>query len=504
MAKESTILIVDDEAVGRETLEGVLFGRGYELAFAGNGAETLAKAAELVPDLILLDVMMPDMDGFEVCQRLRANRLLADVPIIMVTALDDRESRLQGIEAGADDFLTKPFDRLELRARVRTITRLNRYRRLLTERIRFEWVVERSGDGYLVLNEEDGVLYANSQARLYLGIHSLESRLRDLAQGEPNLDETKDQDKPIAETFLDLAKRQYRCEPQAAWSTWGRPSSSDQLSPRYLVRPESETANAFWLQVDVLDLPSGSDSDRVIRLRDITSEVARQRDMRGFHEAITHKMRTPLTIMLGSLSLLARRGHMMDGENVVQLSTNALAGTERLRDTIEDVFQYLHVSSLTKPDARFDLGQLQPMVEEIGSHLEIESVTVSCPKELRGSRLRLSRQGIELILWETLENAKKFHPQQNPSVEVTVSHTGPTEIRLQIQDDGVTVSPEHLAKLWTPYYQGEKYFTGEAKGMGLGLPAIAAMVWEVGGTCHARNRADGPGVTIELVLLLEE
>jgi DNA-binding response OmpR family regulator/nitrogen-specific signal transduction histidine kinase len=131
MEENSTILIVDDERIGRDTLEALLVGQNYDLAFASDGAEALTRAAELTPDLILLDVMMPGMDGFEVCQRLRADPLLADVPIIMVTALDDRDSRLRGIEAGADDFVSKPFDRVELRARVRTITRLNRYRQLL-------------------------------------------------------------------------------------------------------------------------------------------------------------------------------------------------------------------------------------------------------------------------------------------------------------------------------------------------------------------------------------
>jgi response regulator RpfG family c-di-GMP phosphodiesterase len=83
---------------------------------------------------MLLDVMMPDMDGMEVCRRMRAAPDLAEMPIVMVTALSDDESRVQGIEAGADDFISKPFSAAELRARVRTITRLNRYRRLAAER----------------------------------------------------------------------------------------------------------------------------------------------------------------------------------------------------------------------------------------------------------------------------------------------------------------------------------------------------------------------------------
>jgi signal transduction histidine kinase len=128
------ILIVDDDPSSRAALEASLDGQGYTLQMAENGIQALEQASTLQPDLILLDVMMPDMDGFEVCRRIRSTPGLAEVPIIILTALDDTASRLEGIEAGADDFLSKPFDRQELCARVRTISRLNRYRILLQQR----------------------------------------------------------------------------------------------------------------------------------------------------------------------------------------------------------------------------------------------------------------------------------------------------------------------------------------------------------------------------------
>lgn len=131
MPDKSTILIADDDIVARTALEMLLEPDGYELVFAADGPEALEKAEKLLPDLILLDVIMPTMQGFEVCRRLRANPTLADLPIVMITGFSNRETRLQGIEAGADDVISKPYDQVELRARVRTITRLNRYRRLL-------------------------------------------------------------------------------------------------------------------------------------------------------------------------------------------------------------------------------------------------------------------------------------------------------------------------------------------------------------------------------------
>jgi putative two-component system response regulator len=130
----SLVLIVDDEYIGRETLQSVLEGEGYELEMAENGFQAIEKAKQLLPDVILLDVMMPGMTGFEVCQRIRSDPQIAEIPIIILTALDDRESLLSALKAGADDFISKPFDRFELRARLLGITRLNRYQKLLQER----------------------------------------------------------------------------------------------------------------------------------------------------------------------------------------------------------------------------------------------------------------------------------------------------------------------------------------------------------------------------------
>jgi CheY-like chemotaxis protein len=134
LENHSLIMVVDDQRLGQIALASLLEPEGYRLTFASSGPEALAQMRILVPDLVLLDIMMPEMDGFEVCRLLRADSALALIPVVMVTALDDQASLLQGLEAGADDFLSKPVNRAELRARVRTITRLNRFRTLLNER----------------------------------------------------------------------------------------------------------------------------------------------------------------------------------------------------------------------------------------------------------------------------------------------------------------------------------------------------------------------------------
>ncbi|NPV86641.1 MAG: response regulator [Anaerolineae bacterium] len=128
------VLIIDDEKRQRDVLESVLFNQGYELYFAENGPQGLQMAREYLPDVILLDIMMPDMDGFQVCEVIRADDMLKEAPVLFLTALEDKEARIRGLEVGADDFITKPFDITELRTRLRTITRLNRYRSLMKHR----------------------------------------------------------------------------------------------------------------------------------------------------------------------------------------------------------------------------------------------------------------------------------------------------------------------------------------------------------------------------------
>ena len=137
------ILVVDDTLAARELLEDLLTSEGYAVVACENGRDALAEAIARPPDLVLLDVMMPQMSGFEVCERLRANPAVAEVPILIMTALHDRASRLRGLEAGADDVLVCPFDDEILRARVRTVIRLNRYQQLSRNRHQLEILTHR-------------------------------------------------------------------------------------------------------------------------------------------------------------------------------------------------------------------------------------------------------------------------------------------------------------------------------------------------------------------------
>ncbi len=123
-ARPPLILVVDDNPLNVEPLCDLLEAMGYRVAEAYNGADALRAVQENPPDLILLDIMMPGMNGFEVCRRLKADPRSGKIPVVFVTALAETEDKVAGIEAGGDDFLTKPFNRPLLLARIRSLLRL--------------------------------------------------------------------------------------------------------------------------------------------------------------------------------------------------------------------------------------------------------------------------------------------------------------------------------------------------------------------------------------------
>jgi len=126
-------LVVDDQELNRSLLRDLLEARGYRVSEADSGAAALAAIGQETPDVVLLDVSMPGMDGFEVCRRLRADPRTQALPVLLVTALAAREHRLQGMEAGANDYITKPIDRAELVLRVRNAIQMRRLHRQVEE-----------------------------------------------------------------------------------------------------------------------------------------------------------------------------------------------------------------------------------------------------------------------------------------------------------------------------------------------------------------------------------
>jgi PAS domain S-box-containing protein len=163
------VLLVDDDPYNLVTLESMLRPEGYTLFLAEDGEQAVQKAREIEPDVVVLDVMMPRMNGFEACRRIRSDPAIGRVPILLLTALDDPDSRLEGLRGGADDFITKPCNRDELRARVRTVVALNRFRVIAEQRERFQRLFAIAPDPILLVDGLGRIVSMNRRATELFG-----------------------------------------------------------------------------------------------------------------------------------------------------------------------------------------------------------------------------------------------------------------------------------------------------------------------------------------------
>jgi two-component system, cell cycle response regulator len=345
-------------------------------------------------------------------------------------------------------------------------------------------VVDQANDGYLIVGTGGKLMYANQSARLLLELPQATAEWR--------------------EPLWMLVQRQFRCEPEKIWQHWFANEAEPPTHSIYLIRPETETAPALWLEVTVLAQEDRSGLEQLLHVRDVTAQLSTQRDTWSFHAMIMHKLNTPLQTLLGGLELLVPDSiNEMSRTEISLMARLAQAGALRLSNAIADVLRYLRTPVLARGDEGLALHQMPELIAQLSADLGV-TVKLLIKLNLDERKLHLSRRAIESLLWELLRNAQKFHPQKQPLVEIALAADQPDLLELSVADNGVSLAPEQIAKVWLPYYQAEKHFTGEMPGMGLGLAMVAVLVWGVGGRCRFRNRDNGPGVVVELSLPLRQ
>ncbi|MBN2392666.1 MAG: hypothetical protein JXR84_18190 [Anaerolineae bacterium] len=509
--KPDIILIVDDSVDDRQILAEILTLRGYATHTLSQDEVSPENVATLAPVLIILDT-----GAFGTYTRLQELAVWT-MPVLFSGVVDGDMDRGAVFAAGGADYLAKPFRSTEVITRVEmhlalqsaqqrideeaTARReteaalrsaheiLNRRTAESTATLRaseamFRYLLGRVNDGYVIVDDQEQVLYANIKAQVYLGLG------REIDRAAP----------PV---FSDLIAQQYRREPQVAWELWPKKMFYNKAPvPLYLVRPETQVAKAFWLQVEMLDISAGLDTEagRIICLTDITEKTSLQEELSRFHAVIAHKLRTPLVPIYTGLTFLLEQVPTMSQEDILMFIQNAAEGAEHLYNEVEQIVRYLGAPRIAPPDMAFSLTDLGALIKRIADELLLSDITISGLETVQDVHLMLSSWSLEAILWEILENAKKFHPRNMPMVTIDVAKTGVQQVQILVGDDGLTLSPEQLVHMWMPYYQGDKFATGQVAGMGLGLSMVATHVWSVGGACHSFNQEDSPGIVIELVL----
>jgi K+-sensing histidine kinase KdpD len=204
-----------------------------------------------------------------------------------------------------------------------------------------------------------------------------------------------------------------------------------------------------------------------------------------------------------SVSILKKQMEQLPPEEIKKMLGTAIKGTDRLADEVRTILTYIDAPLALNLGVPMLLENLSDMINNIDQTLHIENTIFSLPEDLKSVKIAITPDALEMILLELLENARKFHPARKPQTEISVSQAGPDFIQVRVTDNGLTLSVEQLQWAWLPYFQGEKDFTGEIPGLGLGFPMVATLIWKSGGAITLRNRTDGPGVIVDLKIPLE-
>ncbi|MDD5194707.1 MAG: response regulator [Candidatus Omnitrophica bacterium] len=279
MKEKSVILVVDDQLQNIELLEAYLVPQGYEIVKAASGQQALEKLGKNQIDLILLDVMMPGMSGIEVLAKLRADEKTKTIPVVMVTVLKETEDKVKALEAGCDDFISKPFDKVELLARVKSILKISYYRRQLEEKEKFKAVVDKVSDGIAICSPDYVIKDSNEAILKYLNITD---------PANVNLVETLFKNYSVSikkEALMDLAITHKTFD---------------------IVRQNSETTEALYLEVNLnmIKNSAGELLSIVFILRDVTAARVEEFLKQDTLTLISHQLRTPLGVISGKIALL--------------------------------------------------------------------------------------------------------------------------------------------------------------------------------------------------------
>lgn len=463
-ATSATVLVVDDEPRAQNLLRNLLEVAGYRVICAANGPEALAAARHL-PDVVLLDLMMPGMDGYEVCRRLRADPALAAMPVIMLTALDDRASRLKGLEAGADDFLSKPFDSAELRARLRTITRLNRYRSLYEERARFESAIAHAPEG-IVLTELDGtIIHRNAAFEKLLSPEGL--RLTSLYAHLP------------PETATDLSR--------------GLPGSASQRPGRevrllYGSMPETTVELTHNL------IPWKGRGILMFQLRDLTEKkqleaqlmLSQRIELLGqLAGSVVHDLNNILTAIGGSATLLELDAGSSPAQHLRNIHASVTRGAGILRQLL--MFARGSDDAIVSTIPSIPICEVVDLVREtFGRDFEI---VYSAPRDL--PEIPLDPNQLHQVVMNLCVNARDAMPAggrieialgrhhfDEATAALAGSEARPGQyVAVSVRDNGTGIAPEVLSRLFEPFFTTKP----RGKGTGLGLATVHRVVRRHGG-----------------------
>ena len=520
-----TILVVDDDPQALALLVGVLEEEGYRVQPADSGKLALVSVAAQRPDLVLLDVKMPAMDGFEVCRRLRQGETDGGVPVMFISASAEKEEWVQGLSLGAVDFVSKPFQREELVARVRTHIELGRLQANLEMLVAQRTAELRNAIEQLQLEVAE-------RRRAEQALSESENRFRHIANAAPVIIWTSDADDRLdffnehGERFFGLSLADLA---EAGWDELVHPEdrnlvrtlSARAISKRAKFRVEYRARRADGDYRDMLSwgsprfLPDGEFAGYIRVVFDIT-EVKRDQEralraknlenLRALSAGIAHDFNTMLGAIFGEVDLaLSDMPPESPGrENVERIDSVA----KRAAEIVRLLLAYVGERADSDHSELVDLGAV---VQEIVPYLKAPvlkkvAIRTSLAPKLPSVRARLLQ--MRLVVLNLIINAIEAHGGEKGLVTVTAApvelgrgsrdhnwHELPDGryVQLEVADTGRGIAEEAQERIYHPY------FTTKLLGRGLGLAAVQGIVRSHRGAIRVRSAAGG-GSTFEILL----
>jgi PAS domain S-box-containing protein len=482
------VLLADDNADLREYARRLL-AEHYEVHVVADGQLALEAARELRPDLIVSDVMMPRLDGFGLMRKLRADPQLRAIPIILLSARAGEESRIEGLDRGADDYLAKPFSARELLVRAGTLIRSAELRRRAEEaRAQFETLLNQAPLGVMLIDEDFRVAAVNPIALPLIGETALIGR----------------DFESIVHTAWSSADGEEITRRFRHTLRTGEPHVVPEFSAR---RKDRKVLEYYEWQVHRIPLPGGRhgvvcyfrDISRTVLAREALREADSRKD--EFLATLSHELRNPLAPLRSSLEIVKRLASLpATASAALEIMDRQMSHLVRLVDDLLEVSRITRGQvELRREHVRLDAAirsaiETSEPVIRAGNHRLI----VSFPNEpllLDADPVRLAQ-----IFGNLLNNAAKYS-DKGGQIEIAVRRDGEDAL-VTIRDSGDGIAPEQLPKLFDIFTRGERSARRNQSGLGIGLALVRRLTEMHDGRVEASSEGLGKGSSFSVRLPL--
>jgi PAS domain S-box-containing protein len=452
---KADILIVDDTPDNLRLLNQIL-SQHYKVRLAPSGAIGLAAARSTPPNLILLDIMMPAMNGYEVAAQLKADCLTEDIPIIFMSALDDTESKIRGFQAGGIDYVTKPFQEMEVLARVKTHMSMRslyvQAQAEIAERKRVEEDLRRSeARNSALLSALPDIIYRIQHDGIFLDYKAASSELL-FARPDQIVGASLVKILPanLAEKFmLCIEKTLDSREIQAMEYTINQGDIPHILEARFK--------------------DSGTDEVTVI-IRDISGRARLEQMKSDFINRATHELRTPLATMLLMVNLIDSGPSPEEFKEFWDVLKGEIHREQMLVENL------LNVGRLESDQIRFHFGRvnLSQLLPKVIGQFEIpakdKNITISTHTSLEpgsAAYIRADENALTQVFVNLIGNALKFTPIGG-QVDISLQKNN-SGVQVSIVDTGIGIPGKDIPLLFTRFFRGANAIDNEIPGTGIGL-----------------------------------